>query len=90
MTSSSLAITSHIQVQCQTKVSPFSEVELMKAGRQSPPPEEQNPKQGEEATASGKVGQDKEQFEKSETEEKDATKKTLENLPSNPERKARV
>ena len=59
------------------------------AGRQSPPPEEQNPKQGQEATASGSVGQDNKQFDKA-GEEKKGSEKTLEDLPSNPDRKARV
>jgi hypothetical protein len=59
------------------------------AGRQSPPPEEQNPKQGEEATASGSVGKDNKQFDKA-SEEKKGSEKTLKDLPSNPDRKARV
>jgi hypothetical protein len=60
------------------------------AGRQSPPPEEQNPKQGEEATARGGVGKDKSQFNKATKEEKKDSEKALEDLPSNPDRKARV
>jgi len=60
------------------------------ASRQSPPPEEQNPKQGQEAPASGKLGKDKEQFEKSAGEGRKESEKTLEELSSNPDRKARV
>jgi len=60
------------------------------AGRQSPPPEEQNPKQGEEATASGSVGKDNKQFDKATKEEKKGSENALKDLPSNPDQKARV
>lgn len=60
------------------------------AGRQSPPPEEQKPKQGEEPTASGSVGQDSKQFDKASGEEKKGSEKILDELPSNPDPKARV
>ena len=69
----------------------MNELNWQLAGTQSPPPEEQEPKQGQEAPASGKVGKDKEpEFEKSENKEKTEGEKTLEGLPSNPERHARV
>jgi hypothetical protein len=64
----------------------------LKASRQSPPPEEQDPKQGQQPTAKGKVDQDQGQFDKGKGtgEEKKSSEKALEDLPSNPERKARV
>jgi hypothetical protein len=40
-------------------------MQIIPAGRQSRPPEELNPKQGEQAIASEKVEQDISQFEKS-------------------------
>lgn len=63
---------------------------LIPAGRQSPDLENQDPKQGKEATASGSVDKDNKQFDKSTDEEKKGSQKTLEGLPSNPDRKARV
>ena len=49
------------------------------------------PKQGEAATAKGKVEQDNRDFGKAAAgEEEKSTKNALDNLPSNPERKARV
>jgi hypothetical protein len=65
-------------------------IQLTVGGRESPAPEDQDPKQGKAATASGKLGEDKEQFGKSQDKEKQASEKTLEGLPSNPERPARV
>lgn len=61
----------------------------MVAGRQSPNPEEQDPKQGTEATGSGSVDKE-EQFAKATGEEKKASENVMEKLPSNPDRKARV
>jgi hypothetical protein len=63
---------------------------MIVAGRQSPPPEEQAPKQGTEPQASGKKGEPISAHDKATSNEQDASKKTLEDLPSNPERKARV
>jgi hypothetical protein len=60
------------------------------AGRQSPPPEEQAPKQGTEPQASGKKGEQVSEHDQATSHEKDSSKKTLEDLPSNPDRKARV
>jgi hypothetical protein len=54
----------------------------MKAGRQSPPIEEQHPKQGSAATASGKVERDD---KNAGTDIKKKNEEFLEGLPSNPE-----
>jgi hypothetical protein len=58
-------------------------------GRQSPDPESQAPKQGTEASASGSVYKDNKQFDKA-SDEKKSSQDTLNALPSNPDRKARV
>jgi hypothetical protein len=60
------------------------------AGRQSPEPEKQDPKQGTEPSASGSVGKDNQQFDKATNQEKKGSENALEDLPSNPDRKARV
>jgi hypothetical protein len=59
-------------------------------GRQSPEPESQAPKQGTEASGSGKVDKDNKQFDKASDAGKDDSKNTLETLESNPDRPARV
>jgi hypothetical protein len=66
------------------------EFHLTPAGRQSPAPEDQDPKQGEEATAKGIVDKDNGQFDKATGEEKKGSENALDGLESNPERKARV
>jgi len=57
------------------------------AGRQSPDPETQDPKQGTEASASGTAAKDNKQTAGGEKED---SQRTLDSLPSNPDRKARV
>jgi hypothetical protein len=74
---------------CQTKVS-LSTSKLTVAGRQSPPPEEQDPKQGEEATAKGTIDKDNSEFDKATGEEKKGSENALDGLESNPDKKARV
>ena len=67
-----------------------TDLDLTLAGRQSPPPEEQHPKQGREPPASGIFSQDKGQVDASAKDAKQGNKDTLKELPPNPERKARV
>jgi hypothetical protein len=66
------------------------ESHLTPAGRESPPPEDLDPKQGQEATAKGTIDKDNSQFDKATGEEKKGSENALDRLESNPERKARV
>jgi hypothetical protein len=60
-------------------------MDLILAGRQSPPPEEQHPKQGMEAIASGNFKHEKSHSDKDKRKEQEDF---VAGLPSNPERKA--